>query len=50
MVKYERYVLRELGFEIGLVLQHPHKFILQYAGALVQDDSETCARGEAVLE
>ena len=24
-MKYERYVLRELGFEIGLVLQHPHK-------------------------
>jgi hypothetical protein len=40
VVKYERYVLRELGFEIGLVLHHPHKFILQYTNYLMQDNAD----------
>ena len=31
IVKGERYVLRELGFECWKLLEHPHRYILQYS-------------------
>eukprot|EP01066_Platyproteum_vivax_P006348 Platyproteum_vivax@DN2142_c0_g1_i1.p1 len=32
--KAERIILRELGFQIGIVLDHPHKFLMQFLAAL----------------
>lgn len=34
VVRAERHILRELSFEVGLLLDHPHKYVLQYIKAL----------------
>lgn len=42
VVRAERHMLRELGFEVALLQEHPHKYVLQFVGALaVQSSSLT---------
>jgi len=39
VVRGERHILREIGFEVELLFDHPHKYILQYLKSLVPASS-----------
>lgn len=44
VTRAERYILRELGFEVTLFLDLPHKYILRYAAALAGDGPSPLAK------
>eukprot|EP00929_Paragymnodinium_shiwhaense_P055721 TRINITY_DN27903_c0_g1_i1.p1 TRINITY_DN27903_c0_g1~~TRINITY_DN27903_c0_g1_i1.p1 ORF type:complete len:356 (+),score=76.65 TRINITY_DN27903_c0_g1_i1:82-1149(+) len=36
VIAMERVILRELGFAVGLLLEHPHKYVIQFVKAVVR--------------